>query len=220
MKKIAPLFIVIVMSLFILQSCAKKMTQAMTQSEPQPGKLLSQEPLHPLPLQAIVGAQVSSLPGEDESYRPLAGFQAGCIMPIARFNQFTQLRAELNGSMQGANYEEDYGLNGKVSLFYINVPLVVRYQFKSGFFGEAGIQPGFCISAKDKYSGTTYNYKDHINTFDFGLPFGIGYEFNNNFSIGIRVIEGLSNINSTGDKKDHNFVMALRGTYSFNGKKK
>jgi hypothetical protein len=140
-------------------------------------------------------------------------------MPVAQINEFLNFRAELNGSLQGANYSEDYGLKGTVSLFYLNLPLVMRYQFRNGFFGEAGIQPGFCISAKDKYSGETHNFKEYINTFDFGIPLGIGYEFKNNFGLGLRVIEGVTNIYSDGDAKNHNFVLALRGTYAIRLKK-
>ena len=50
------------------------------------------------------------------------------------------------------------------------LPLVIRYQTKSGFYGEAGVQPGLLLSAKDKYSGITDNYKDHVKKFDFGIP--------------------------------------------------
>jgi hypothetical protein len=221
MKKQIFLIFMILASLFILKSCSTTQqaeTHQMTYEEHALNAPAQEAPRQMEPPQVIVGAQSSSLPGESGSYEHLTGFQAGFIMPIARINEVISFRGELNGSLQGANYT-DYGMDGKLSLFYLNIPMVARYKTKSGFFGEAGIQPGFCVGAKDKYSGTTSNYKQYIKTFDFGIPFGIGYEFKNNFGIGIRVIEGLTNINSKGNLKDHNFVMALRGTYSFKIKK-
>ena len=47
---------------------------------------------------------------------------------------------------------------------------------------------------------------------------GVGYESKNNFGVGLRVIPGLININTEGTAKDRNFLVALRGTYTF-GKK-
>ena len=39
-------------------------------------------------------------------------------------------------------------MEGKVNLLYLNFPVVVRYLHESGFFAEAGLQPGILLSAK------------------------------------------------------------------------
>jgi hypothetical protein len=141
-------------------------------------------------------AQKSSLPSPDPtSFKDPFGVQAGVMVPVAKFSESMDLRVEINGSMQGAKYEEDNGLKGRVNMFYFNAPIVVRYKTSSGFFGEAGIQPGYLVSAKDKYSGKTEDFKDYVNKFDFGIPIGVGYEFKNNIGVGLRLIEGLTNIN-------------------------
>ena len=224
MKKQILFLIPIVALLFLLQSCAKKpIASAMTQGENNPltpAPAPAQEaPKQMLPPQVIVGAQTSSLPGESGRNQQLAGFQAGFSLPITRLNENVSFRAELNGSMQGANYE-NYGMKGRMSMFYINVPFVARYQTKSGLFVEGGIQSGFRVSAKDKFMGTTNNMKEFTKAFDFGIPIGVGYELKNNLGIGLRIIDGFTNINANNTIKDHNFVMALRGTYSIKGKKK
>lgn len=72
--------------------------------------------------------------------------------------------------MQGARYADEYDgykIEGKVILWYMNFPLVARYQTKNGFFAEAGIQPGFLLSAKDKYDNSSHDYRYYINTFDY-----------------------------------------------------
>lgn len=168
-----------------------------------------------------VGIQKTSIVGESDSWKDPVGAQAGVFVdPIGEFVPSLSVRVEANISMQGAKWEDDWGeglISGKTTLLYANLPVVVRYQHESGFFGEAGIQPGLLLSAKDKYEGVTYDYKEWMNSFDFGIPLGAGYEMPNNIGIGARVIIGVSNINKGDDVyKDHNLVFALRGTYTFN----
>jgi hypothetical protein len=160
----------------------------------------------------------ASIFGESESYKDPVGAKAGIAVPVYNFNDAAGIRAEINGSIQGANYEEANGLKGRVSLFYANFPLVFRYQTPGGFYGEAGIQPGFLLSAKDKYNGITDDYKDFVRKFDFGIPVSVGYEFKNNIGINVRLVRGLTNINTEGDYKDHNFVVGLGVTYTLKNK--
>lgn len=169
-------------------------------------------------LSGEVSVGKSSIYGESDSWQDPVGFQVGVVAPIKNFNESISLRGELNFSAQGAAWEESIlgsSISGKVSLFYIMAPFVARYQTKSGFFGEAGLQPGILLSAKDKYSGHSDNYKEYVNTFDLGIPLGVGYEFKNNIGIGIRVIPGITNINKEDSAKDRNLLALLRATYTF-----
>ncbi|MCX6261072.1 MAG: porin family protein [Bacteroidia bacterium] len=116
--------------------------------------------------------------------------------------------------MQGSKWDETY-TKGKTNLLYVNLPVVARYQTKSGFFGEAGLQPGLLLSAKDKYEGSTDNYIDHMKRLDLGIPVGIGYEFKNKIGVGLRLIPGIRDISKDAYEKDRNLIIALRGTYKF-----
>jgi hypothetical protein len=170
-----------------------------------------------------VGVQKTSIVGESDSWKDPIGAQIGVIANLlGEFVPSMSVRAEASISMQGAKWEEDWGeglTKGKTTLLYANLPIVLRYQHENGFFGEAGIQPGLLLSAKDKYEGISYDYKEWVNSFDFGIPLGVGYEMPNNIGVGARVIIGVSNINKGDDVyKDHNLVFALRGTYTFNKK--
>jgi outer membrane immunogenic protein len=201
MKKMIYLLFLIA-SLFITQSCSDHLFNALFWQV----------------LTANAGIHKSTIVGQSESYYDPIGAQVGVTFPLIEFSEPMSIRAEANLSMQGSKYEDTYfgtPLKGRVNLLYLNFPLVFRYQTKSGFFGEAGIQPGFLLSAKDKYSGETHDYKDNVKKFDFSIPFGAGYEFKNNFGVGLRVIPGLTNINTEGTAKDRNLVVALRGTYTF-----
>ena len=166
-----------------------------------------------IPAFAIAAAD---LHGRGSSYDPV-GINAGVIVPVAQLNESTSFRPELNISMQGAKYT-DYNVSGTVHLLYANFPMMLRYQNNSGFFGEAGVQPGFLLRAKDRFNGNTLDYGNEVNKFDFGIPVGVGYEFKNNLGLGFRVIQGLTNVDGNNTTKTHNFVMALRFTYRFDKK--
>lgn len=182
---------------------------------------------HPCPfttMSADVALLNSMILGQSTSYNRAFGVQGGMTFNVYdKFTQPVSLKAGVNVSMQGAGYEDDYGVGivkGITRLIYANIPLTARYQFKNGFFAEAGIQPGILLSAKDKLDGETYDYRDWVKPFDLSIPLGGGYEFKNNIGIGLRVNPGITNIND-GEyvtSKDRNFVIGLRGTYTFKKK--
>ena len=159
---------------------------------------------------------VSKITGEGDSWVDPFGGHAGVGMDFRRKSNPLGFRTEVIGTVQGAKYEET-NVSGKVQFVYINLPLLLKYQKESrGFFAEAGVQPGILISAKDKYNGITDDYKKSTESFDFGIPVGIGYEFQNKLGVGVRVVPGISNINKgTNTDKDHNFLAVARFTYAF-----
>lgn len=167
------------------------------------------------------GPLYSTIMGDSDSYKGTIGAQAGVIVNVLNLSEAMRVLAELNVSLQGAGWDEG-AYKGRTNLLYANVPLVLRYQSESGFYGEAGIQPGLLLSAKDKEDGDSYDIKDHISNLDIGIPLGAGYVFENNLGVGIRVIPGLMNVNADdGDWSewtDHNFVVAFRVIYTFKKK--
>jgi len=170
-------------------------------------------------LDLILGVSKSSITG-GEIWKDPIGFQVGASKPVLKFRENLSLIAEANFSMQGAKWVEEYfDLEGRLNLLYLNFPVVVRYQTEGGFFAEAGLQPGFLLSAKDKYEDISEDYKDYMNIFDFSIPIGIGYRINEKFGIGFRFIPGITDITEDEDEADRNLVFALRGTYTLNLKK-
>lgn len=159
----------------------------------------------------------TSIHGDDSWQDPL-GFQIGADCPVIHFNNALGIRAGAMISLQGAGWKE-FDLEGRTNLWYAYLPVVVRYQHSSGFYGEAGVQPGFLISAQDKYEGTTESYMDHMNKFDLSIPAAIGYKFKNNLGVNLSVIPGIIDITKDEDVKDVNFVMGIGLTYTFDFKK-
>ena len=199
MKKQTIAALVLVGCISILQSCAFRPCTTM---------MVNLGPVH------------SRLVGEGDSWSGAFGMQGGvsahipfnCMLPISAW-------AGVNVTMQGATWEDSWDgetFEGTTRLWYLNIPLTGRYQFENGIYAEAGIQPGFLLSAKDNYDGESADWKEYVNTFDLGIPLGIGYDFENNFGLNLRVVPGILNINE-GDygDKDRNLVVSLTGTYTF-----
>jgi len=163
------------------------------------------------------------------------GGQIGFGTTIYSFSKSFDINAGLVGSFQGAKYNgysysvptdtggyypPSSGSNEKLKLFYLGIPIMARYKFGSGFYAEAGLQPSFLLSAKYKSEGSSSNYKDNMNTFDLGIPFGAGYYFSKHLSAGVRLIPGVTNISKSSPgyeygKSHHNFLGIAKIGYSF-----
>jgi len=149
-----------------------------------------------------------------ESWKDPLGFQAGTDLHVTNIINPLSLRAGAMISLQGAGWQEGT-LEGRTNLLYAYMPIILKYQHSSGFYGAAGLQPGLLLSAKDKYQGITENYMDYMNRFDLSVPVIIGYQFKNNIGVFLRVIPGLNDITKDTDVKDRNFVMGLGVSYSW-----
>jgi hypothetical protein len=133
-------------------------------------------------------------------------------LKLAELNQKLSIHSEMNVSFQGAKYDEGT-FTGRLNLLYLNMPTVIRYDATRRIFVETGIQPGFLLRARDKYNGYSDNYRSYLNPFDLGIPVGAGLHINKNLDAGLRIIQGVTNINKDDPQKDHNLVIALRLTY-------
>lgn len=149
-----------------------------------------------------------------ESWVDPVGFMAGVETRIISFSNQAFIRGGLGFSLQGAGYEEST-VSGSVRLSYLNLPVLFTYKGKGKIFGEVGLQPGFLLSAKDKYDGESYDYKDHVNSFELGLPLGVGYAVNDKIHLGIRFTYGLTNLSSSGHGTDHNYLIVGMLAYTF-----
>ena len=101
-------------------------------------------------------------------------------------------------SMQGAGMKDHDGYtDGSTTMTYLNIPITANYYVAPGLALKAGVQPGFLLSNKNKY---TFNGHEHENTskdglkkIDFSIPLGLSYEISD-FVIDARYNLGLSNI--------------------------
>ncbi|SFE05330.1 Outer membrane protein beta-barrel domain-containing protein [Chitinophaga sp. CF118] len=161
------------------------------------------------------GLNIAKLTDYDNS-KVRASIFAGGYANFA-FNENLSVQPELLYSGQGNKYEV---LNTDFTnkLGYINIPVMVQYRIVPEFYLEAGPQLGFLASAKTKSGKVTVDIKDDCKTVDFGLGFGVGYQFSNGFGIGGRYMFGLTKVSEDENLKRKNSVAQIGVFYTFNHK--
>ncbi|MFC2107017.1 porin family protein [Bacteroidota bacterium] len=93
----------------------------------------------------------------------------------------------------------------KRKLNYFNVPIMIKYRFKSNIYVNAGVQLGLRYKSYDYYyekieekNDLIYKYsiKDQLTRIDAGVTAGLGYKFKYGWemNIGARYYYGLTNI--------------------------
>ncbi len=152
------------------------------------------------------GMNVSSLSSEEglENQKSKIGFNAGLFMnaPIAaNFSIqpeliYTQYGDKYNANVLGNNYSFTRNLD------YIALPIMFQYNATPSFYLEAGPEFGLLVSAKNKLTNQdtnnvideSRNYKDDLNSFNFGLGLGAGYYFTPNIGLTARYVAGFTDI--------------------------
>lgn len=166
-------------------------------------------------------AQISNLYGDDvDDLDSKFGFNVGGYANI-RFSEAFAFQPELLFAMQGAKGSEG-GMDAKMNLSYITVPLMVKWYFYDGFNAEFGPQIGLNVIDKVKYDGTeddgTYDFEevfgDSAETIDFGVNIGAGYEMENGINFSARYGIGLTDVIKDVDGKNSVFSFGIG--YTFN----
>ncbi|HEX8314604.1 MAG TPA: porin family protein [Flavisolibacter sp.] len=139
------------------------------------------------------GLNVSKLAGAGYDWR--AGFHGGVISHIHVTPAFS-LQPEVMYSSQGAKY--DFVNNQQVTrkLNYVNIPVLLQYNFNNGFRLQGGPQIGFLIGAKDKLADVDINTvdTDDFNSIDFSVPVGISYLSYAGLGVDARYNIGVTNV--------------------------
>jgi hypothetical protein len=154
------------------------------------------------------GIGKSTMYGEDSWEDPI-GAQVTIEAKILEISNTSSLSAGVGFSFQGSDYKEP-NLEGKVLTNYIVAPILYNYKSSSGFYANGGLQPAILVTAKDKYNGQTFDYKDQMKTFDLGLVAEGGYKFNNGIGLGVRAIPGITKNHNSGNSR--NLLILLRAS--------
>lgn len=168
-------------------------------------------------LKPMVGGTLATVTGDGtDGYKMKFGIVGG-----AEFGYYVMeplaITAGALVSMQGAAMKDDYlpgYTDASSSLTYLNIPILANYYVAPGLALKAGVQPGFLLSRKYKYTVNGHDHeftdKDGLNTFDFSIPLGISYEISD-FVIDARYNLGLTNIidNDNTDSSQKNSVIML-----------
>ncbi len=149
------------------------------------------------------GITISNVSGDADT-KPLTGFYAGVFKEITLVPELVYLQPELQYSMQGYKVEDT-----KVSIGYLNIPVLAKVYVVKTFSLEAGPQVGFKINDNlDVPEGG-----NEIKTFDTAFVGGLGFNFPMGLSINARYALGLSEIIKDSDAK--NQVIQLGAAFKF-----
>ncbi len=164
------------------------------------------------------GLNLASLYGSDvdSSVNGKAGFHVGGVVNI-RISDLFAVQPELLYSGQG--YGAD-GSDAKVSLDYVNVPIMADFTLIEGLSLQAGPQFGFNVSSKVKGNGEFEDGElDNVNTVDLGIGIGAQYILPFNLFFQARYNTSFSNVFEKFDgeiAKAKNQVVSLSVGYFFN----
>ncbi|MDR2064803.1 MAG: PorT family protein [Prevotellaceae bacterium] len=145
------------------------------------------------------GFNVAREIAEEGSTEMRAGFYGGVFAEFFISNRLG-LQPGLVYSMQGGKSE---GLTDEFD--YVNLPVMLKiYVLKRDLSIDAGLQPGYMVSAKVSGNGGSADFYDIIdNKFDVAVKFGASYKFAKRFHAGIhysfgtiKLVDGMDNRNA------------------------
>lgn len=162
-------------------------------------------------IKPMVGATFSTVTSSDDAKMKL-GLVGGAEFGYNVSDAFAVTAGALY-SMQGAKAKDSEVMKDiSTTMTYINVPVLANYYIIPGLAVKAGIQPGFLVSAKMKYTagGHDYDYSgtDGYKKVDISIPLGVSYEFSD-FVIDARYNLGLTKIADSDESKSKNSVIML-----------
>lgn len=167
------------------------------------------------------GLNMASINGDDtDNYSARSGMFFGGIAELCATNNFA-IQPELLYSMQGAEYTQSDGTNGKLKLDYINLPIMAKFKLVDDLYVQGGPQIGFLISAKNEFNSSSDSGNediiDRMNSLDLSANIGLAYQLDNGLIFGARYNYGLSNINdiSGSDINNQNGVFQFSVGFKF-----
>ena len=145
-----------------------------------------------------------------ENTKMKAGAVAG-VEAEYRASNLMGITAGVLYSMQGVKADKG---DFKEKLDYINIPILANFHVWKGLSINAGIQPGFLVSAKADNGDEDKDIKDGCESFDFSIPVGASYEWNS-FVLDLRYNIGVTKIYKEDEGSSKNGVLAITLGYKF-----
>ncbi|MEN8248310.1 MAG: porin family protein [Bacteroidota bacterium] len=170
----------------------------------------------PKPIVGVKGGLNLANIGGDETDNSLKmAFHGGAYSEVF-FNYFLMMQAEFLLSYQGhGGFDPDIAGSSSLSLWYLNIPVMARYNIGYNLNVHAGIQMGLLLSGKSKIAdptagSLTFDVKDQFKALDWGIPIGVGYDFGDrDVSVMARYIIPINNISSDAFFKRTNSVFQV-----------
>lgn len=137
-------------------------------------------------------------PGFEPDFKNITALHAGIYMNYF-FGETVGIQPEILFSQKGSKVQ-DIDLENKLT--YIDIPILLRFQFLEILNIHAGPQFSFLTSAKSVYSGGSFDIKDDLKSLETSLAFGAGVDLPLRLNVTARYIIGLTNIADDTDFDD------------------
>lgn len=173
-----------------------------------------------LSIQPKVGLNIANLTKFDNT-DPRLGLAIGAELEY-QVSDMISLAGGAIYSMQGCKSENGFWVvdaKTTTKLDYLNIPLVMNVYVTDGLAVKLGVQPGFNISAKNKFEGSVAGFSGEsesdvdVKSFDLAIPIGLSYEYNG-FVIDGRYNFGLSKVFEDADPSHSVFQITLGYKFS------
>jgi hypothetical protein len=140
------------------------------------------------------GLNISNTKIENFTHAAKVGFNIGMLTQI-KINRKFMLQPELIYSTKGSIIPtEGMSSKEKISLNYINIPILFGYYPTEKLLIHAGPEIGFLTTAKVKYDNNIVNLKQVYQKIDVGIDIGTAYNLNKNVGLDIRYIAGFKDL--------------------------
>jgi len=167
----------------------------------------------------------STIDGLDNDRKTILGFLVG-IGANKPINEKLSIESGFyivqKGSKSTEEGEEDFNYSDELRMLYVDVPIFAKYKLDDQeesltFYG--GLQPSYLLNAKlttimNDFE-TSETVTDNYKKFDIAVSIGVGYFFNNRFSIHFHYNYGLIDINKKSDQVENNYFETFNRVIKF-----
>ncbi|SIN89455.1 porin family protein [Fibrobacter sp. UWB11] len=124
----------------------------------------------------------------------------------------------ITGEQTGYDGYRSVTVDETLTMWYLDIPMVLRINANPQFFIDAGLYLGFNLSAEAKLEAAgesvTQDIGETMETLDIGLIAGVGYNVMPNLDVNFRLALGLTEMGKNG-KGSKNMRLQLGATYWF-----
>jgi hypothetical protein len=161
------------------------------------------------------GVNMAGIAGDNSGdYSTKTGFNAGVVMDLG-MSENLSINVSALYSQMGAQSKDNS--SNKWNLNYFTIPILAKYKLSSGLNFFAGPYIGFLMSADAKSDAGSIDLKDNMESTDFGLHVGVGFQLEGGLGFNARYGLGFSNIDKSGGSNTNNLI-AINVSYMFGGK--
>ncbi len=155
------------------------------------------------------GASFSTVNGV-EGAKMRAGVVAG-VFADRMINDWLSVEADLLYAMNGYRFHDLNGVESKINLDYIYMPVVAKFYLTDGLNFQLGARFGYLVTSKEDIDGgDKFTIRDAINRYDVDFLTGLAYDFD--FGM---IVEGRYNIGLTNMLRMSSEVPVTNGALEF-----